>query len=126
MTLTSDSPARIQSLALKSALSPSARLVSLGGKASALLAAWNEGSASELFPKPEDRKKAKAAFAAAALEHGTCQTPQPDLSDGSTSATFRLRCERGDLNLTIALQPAGSVVSKVDLSPAEGGPRCPR
>lgn len=126
MTLTSDSPARIQSLALESALPPSARLVSLGGRAGALLAGWNEQSAAELFPRTDDRKEAKGTFAAAALEHGACQTPRPDLSDGATSATFRLRCERGDLSLKINLQPAGAVVSKVDLSPAEGSPRCPR
>jgi D-alanyl-D-alanine-carboxypeptidase/D-alanyl-D-alanine-endopeptidase len=126
MTLTSDSPARIQSLALKSALPPSARLVSLGGRASALLAGWNEQAAAELFPKTDDRKEAKGAFAAAALDHGACQAPQPDLSDGATSATFRLRCEHGDLNLKINLQPSGAVVSKVDLLPADGGPRCPR
>lgn len=126
MTLTSDSPPRIQSLALESALPPSDRLVSLGGRASALLTGWNEGAAAELFPKTDDRKEAKAVFAAAALEHGACQTPQPDLSDGATSATFRLRCERGDLSLMIDLQPAGAVVSKVDLSPAEGAPRCAR
>ncbi len=126
MTLTSDSPPRIQSLALKSALPPSERLVSLGGQGSALLAAWNDEAAGELFPRTDDRKEAKEEFAAAALEHGPCRAPQPDLSDGGTSATFRLRCDHGDLNLTITLQPASAAVSKVDLSPAEGGPRCPR
>jgi hypothetical protein len=126
MTLTSDSPARIQSLALKSALPPSPRLVSLGGQASALLGGWNEQTAAELFPKTDDRKEAKGTFAAAALDHGACQTPQPDLSDGSTSATFRLHCDRGDLTLKITLQSAGAAVSKVDLLPAPGGPRCPR
>jgi D-alanyl-D-alanine-carboxypeptidase/D-alanyl-D-alanine-endopeptidase len=126
VTLTSDSPPRIQSLALKSALPPSARLVTLGERASALLSGWNEAAATELFPKADDRQDAKSAFAAAALEHGACQTPRPDLSDGTTTATFRLRCDRGDLNLKIDLQSAGAVVSKVDLSPADGGPRCPR
>lgn len=129
ITLTSDSPARIQSLALKSALPPSERLVSLGARASALLAAWNEAAAAELFPRPDDRTEAKAAFASAALAHGACQPPRPDLSDGSSDATFRLRCEHGDLDLKIALQAgpqAGAVVPKVDLSPAPGGPRCPR
>lgn len=129
ITLTSDYPPRIQSLALKSALPPSARLVSLGGRASALLAAWNEKAAAELFPGPDDRKEAKEAFAAAAFEHGACQAPQPELSDGSASAAFRLRCERGDLNLTITLQgglQTGAAALKVDLTPAEGGPRCPR
>ncbi|MEO8188802.1 MAG: serine hydrolase domain-containing protein [Acidobacteriota bacterium] len=128
MTLTSDSPARIQSLALKSALPPSPRLVSLAGRARTLLASWTDRTAAELFPKADDRKEAKATFEAAALEHGACGTPTPDLSDGATSATFRLRCERGDLNLMVNLQSAsaGSAVSKVDLTPAAGGRRCPR
>lgn len=112
----------------KSALPPSPRLVSLAGRARTLLAGWSDRTAPELFPKTDDRKEAKAAFAAAALEHGACRTPQPDLSDGATSTTFRLRCEHGDLDLTINLQSAsvGSAVSKVDLSPGAAGRRCPR
>jgi CubicO group peptidase (beta-lactamase class C family) len=127
ITLTSDSPARIQSLSLKSALPPSARLISLAGRGRGLLEKWDERTAAELFPKADDRKEAKGVFASAALDHGACQAPRPDVSDGATSATFRLPCEHGDLDLSIALRPPdGAVVSKVDLSPAAGGPRCPR
>lgn len=126
VTLTSDSPPRIQSLALKSALPPPARLVDLGRRASGLLGAWNEKAAAEFFPKADERRDAKKQFAAVAYELGACQTPRPDLGDGATSATFRLRCERGDLDLSIALPPGGAGAPKVDLSPSEDGPRCPR
>lgn len=126
VTLTSDSPARIQSLALESALPPSPRLASLGMRAAGLLARWNESAAVELFPKAADRAEAKGSFAAAALDHGPCEAPRPDLGDGARKASFRLRCERGDLRLDIALEPTGKNVAKAGVSPLPGGPRCPR
>jgi len=49
----------------------------------------------------------------------------PATSDGSTVAAFKLSCDHGDLDLSIELVPGSDEVTKVELSAAPGGPRCP-
>src|SRR5471030_1342843 len=96
VTLISDAPPRIQSLALDSALPPSPKLQALGARAAELLAAWDDRAAQRLFPKSDDRDEARGRFAAAARDHGTCRPPVPATSDGSTVAAFKLSCDHGD------------------------------
>jgi D-alanyl-D-alanine-carboxypeptidase/D-alanyl-D-alanine-endopeptidase len=123
VTLTSDSPPRIQSLALESALPPSPRLSALGGRAAELLARWDDGNARDLFPKSDEREEARGRFAAAARDHGACSAPVPFTGDGLTTAAFKLSCDHGDLVLSLEL--TNGEVTKAELSSAPGGPRCP-
>jgi hypothetical protein len=125
VTLTSDVPPRIQSLSLESALPPSQQLLDLGARAASLLGQWDETSAAPLFANDEARNAAQREFAKAARNHGSCRTPQPHVSDGLRSATYRLGCERGELALAIRLSADGKKVETVELSQLGVAPSCP-
>lgn len=118
--LTSDVPARIQALTLESVLPPSAPLSTAAAQVSGLLSRWEE-SARVLAPDA-DTKATRRAFASAAVSFGRCAGQRPVRGDGIQSATFRLSCERGELDLSFKLLQGKA--SDLHLSPVHGGPRC--
>lgn len=126
LELTSDLPPRIQALVLRPALPPDARLREAAARAAALLARWDDGAARALAAPALDLGKARAAFLRAAAEHGACGPPAPRFGDGAGQGTFRLRCERGEVDLSLGLEPAGGRVTTMAAATVDGSVRCPR
>ncbi|HEX4381818.1 MAG TPA: serine hydrolase, partial [Myxococcales bacterium] len=123
--LTSDAPARIQSLVLESILPPNNQLQQDAARALALYVHWSEFSAAQLFAPEADTKKARRAFDLANANQGACKLGPSMKSDGKTKATFRLSCENGDLELALKVENSKGVTD-LNLTPVPGGPRCPR
>ena len=123
--LTSDAPARIQSLVLESILPPSPQLQQAAARAMALYVHWSTFSAAQLFAPEADTRKVQRAFDLANANQGSCKLGQAVKGDGKTKATFRLTCENGDADLTLKVENAKGVVD-LDVMPVHGGPRCPK
>jgi CubicO group peptidase (beta-lactamase class C family) len=123
--LTSDAPARIQSLVLESILPPSTQLQQAAARAMALYVHWSTFSASQVFAPEADTKKVQHAFDLANANQGACKLGEPLRGDGKTKATFRLSCENGDAELSLRISSNKGVVD-LDVTPARGGPRCPK
>ena len=123
--LTSDVPARIQALVLDPILPPTPQLGQVAGRTASILGRWSDDTAAELFASRDDLKKVQRAFARATANHGACRLADSVRGDGARSATFRLTCEHGDLDLQLKLAANGRVES-ADISELHGGPRCVR
>ncbi|HNV01750.1 MAG TPA: serine hydrolase domain-containing protein [Vicinamibacterales bacterium] len=52
---------------------------------------------------------------------GACRVGELLASDGERAATIRLACAKGDLDLSLALDPATRVLTRLALAPAAGG-----
>jgi hypothetical protein len=56
------------------------------------------------------RSKARKTLARLTVEHGTCSIERPLASDGRATATFRLQCAEGPVELTFAVEPKNGKV----------------
>jgi CubicO group peptidase (beta-lactamase class C family) len=124
--LTSDVPARIQALVLAPALPPGQRLVDAASRAAALLSGWDDGVARGLLAGTVDLDGIRKNFARVAADHGPCAAPRPRKGDGASGASFRLRCERGEVDLEVGLDGVSGRISSVTLGSVPGTLRCPR
>jgi len=126
LELTSDVPPRLQTLVLDSVLELSTQIVNAVTDAMRLLDKWNDTAAARLLAPKVDRDAARKGFAQVAANQGACKLGKPTRSDGTSSASFRLTCEKGAADLSITLDPVTGRATELSVSTVDRSMRCPR
>jgi hypothetical protein len=111
-------PPRVQALTLTSVPEPPATLEALAERLVALLAEPGPAWPSDLrLAESLDRDGVARALRAAEARFGPMTRGPAIGGDGARTATWRLRGDRGALDLTVALDEAGATVTAVSLVP---------
>jgi hypothetical protein len=123
--LTSDAPPRIQALVLEPAMPPSAALVDAAARTVELLGRWDGRAAAALLAPGTDVDATRRLLARVQANHGACRMGDAIRGDGSSGATFRLQCERGEVDLLLARDASSARIAKLDALSVAGSARCP-
>lgn len=118
-------PPRLQTLVLESVLDPADRLKQVAAEATRLIGKWDGSAAARLLAPGADTSATRLGFAHVAMNQGPCAMGKPMKSDGTSSATFRLTCQRGTADLAVKLDPATGRVAEMSVSTVDGSSRCP-
>ena len=111
-------PPRIELLVLMSVPDPPPALVEIARRLARLLEMPGPAWPTDLRLAPGlDGDAIGRALRAAEARFGPVRIGDPIASDGTTSATWRLTGDRGDLDLSLALDPAAGALTAVAFVP---------
>ncbi|HET8540522.1 MAG TPA: serine hydrolase domain-containing protein [Anaeromyxobacter sp.] len=119
ITLAPTGPPRVQAWKVRGTLPPGEPLAGAVASLAALASRWDDAAAEATLAPAVDRAALRAHLAAVAVQYGACKPGAPTAGDGTTRATVTLACERGDLDLAVALDArSGRVASASFARPA--------
>lgn len=116
ITLAPTAPPRVQAWTVRGALPPGEALARAVSGLAALAGRWDEGRAGDLLAAAFDRAALRTQLAAVGTRYGACRPGAPVGGDGTTQATVTLACERGELDLSVTLEPAAGKVAAATFS----------
>lgn len=120
ITLAPTAPPRIQSWTVRGAFPPDERLSRAVAAVAALAARWDEAAAESILAPGVDRPALRSQLAAVGTLYGACRPGAARGGDGATRATVALACQRGDLDLEVALEPSAGRVASAGFSRPPG------
>jgi hypothetical protein len=119
-----ENPPRVQHIEWKQELEPDERTKKAAARIAALISAWNEAAAADVFGPPVHIPNIKKLFAHRALDHGACavergafEVNHAPMANDPGKPVFRLKCAGAPLELSFGLDTKTGKVAHLSVDP---------